>query len=154
MSRLPLQEGARTGGAVVVTRFSCRTRWDILLLWLLHKRIRPAVRARVRGLLGIRLYIDWRQRTVHSVSLWTDPAHLYDMGKVPEHIAVARIPRRHGIQTTCGIYTYEGECAAVMFGVDPNRKPAPLTDTRQEATQPCRATTPNPHPAGRADADS
>jgi hypothetical protein len=51
------------------------------------------------------------------------------MGKVSEHIAVARIPRRRWIQTSCGIYTYQGECAEVMFGVDPIQKPAPLTDT-------------------------
>jgi hypothetical protein len=129
MSRLPLQEGVRQGGAVVVTLFACRTKRDILLIWWLHRRVRPAVRARTRGFLGIHLYIDWRKRTVRSVSLWTDPAYLYDMGKVSDHIAVARVPRRRGIQTSCGIYTHEGECGEVMFRVEPLHKPAPLSDT-------------------------
>ncbi len=129
MSRQRFEEGATRGGAVVVTLFACRTRRDVLLVWWLHRRISPAVLAHARGFLGVRLYFDWRRRTVRSVSLWTDPAYLYDMGKVSEHIAVARIPRRRAIQTSCGIYTYEGECAEVMFGVDHLQKPAPLTDT-------------------------
>lgn len=120
------QEGQRRGGAVVVTRFSCHTKRKVLLLWWLHWRIRPSVKARVRGFVGIRLYVDWRKRIVHSVSLWDDLAYLYDMGKVPEHIAVARIPRKFGIQTTCGIYAYEGDCAAAMFGLEPLSKPTPL----------------------------
>jgi hypothetical protein len=128
MTGLPLEERALPGGAVVVTRFACRTRRNVLLVWWLHHRVKPAVRARVRGLLGIRLYIDWRQRVVRSVSLWTDPAYLYDMGKVDEHIEVARVPRRLGIKTSCGIYTHEGDCSEVMFGVEPLHKPHPLTD--------------------------
>jgi hypothetical protein len=51
------------------------------------------------------------------------------MGKVSDHIAVARVPRRRGIQTSCGIYTHEGECGEVMFEVEPLDKPAPLSDT-------------------------
>ena len=50
------------------------------------------------------------------------------MGEVREHIEAARIPRRLGIATTCGIYTFEGECSAVMFGVERLDKPNPLTD--------------------------
>jgi hypothetical protein len=122
-----IQEGATEGGAVVVTLFACRTRRDLALVWWLHRRVRPAVLAHTRGFLGVRLYIDWRARTLRSVSLWADPAYLYDMGKVSDHIAIARIPRRRGIQTSCGIYTYQGECAEVMFGVPPLHKPAPLT---------------------------
>ena len=128
MSRQLIEEGTTRGGAVVVTLFACRTRRDILLVWWLHRRVRPAVLAHARGFLGIRLYIDWRRRTVRSVSLWTDPAYLYDMGKVSEHVAIARIPRRRGIQTSCGIYTHQGECAEMMFGVSPLRKPTPLAE--------------------------
>lgn len=124
---LPLQAGTHEGGAVVITRFACRTRRDILLLWWLHLRLKPAVRARTRGFLGVRLFIDWRRRQVRSVSLWTDPAHLYDLGEVREHVAATRIPRRRGIATSCGVYTYEGDWRTVMFGKAPDSAPSPLT---------------------------
>jgi hypothetical protein len=137
MSDFPLADRALKGGAVVVTLFACRKRRDILLIWWLHHRIKPAVQARTRGFLGVRLYIDWRRRIVRSVSLWTDVAYLYDMGEVREHVAVARIPRQLSIRTTCGIYTYEGEWSELMFGLEPNQKPNPLADT-------------NPSPAERA----
>lgn len=128
MSEFPLANRALPGGAVVVTLFACRSRWDVLLIWWLHHRIKPAVRARTRGFLGVRLYIDWRQRVVRSVSLWTDAKYLYDMGEVSEHVDAARIPRRLGARTTCGIYTYEGEWTELMFGLEPSQKPNPLTD--------------------------
>jgi hypothetical protein len=120
-------EGASQGGAVVVTRFACHTRRDIVLLWWLHIRLKPAVRVRAPGLLGVRLFIDWRHRIVRSVSLWTDPARLYDMGEVREHVAAARIPRRRGIATSCGVYTYKGDWRKVMFGVEPATAMSPLT---------------------------
>jgi hypothetical protein len=131
---LPLLERAGEGGAVVVTMFDCGSRWNIVLIWLLHRRIRSRVRARARGFLDIRLYIDWRRRIVRSVSLWADPPSVYNIGDVPEHVAVTRIPPRLGIQTSCGMYTYEGACSAVMFGVIPNPRPNPLTGA--QPTQP------------------
>lgn len=122
-----IEEGAHKGGAVVVTAFACRTRRDVLLVWWWHHRLKPAVQARVSGFLGVRLYIDWRRRLVRSVSLWTDPAHLYDMGEVREHVAITRLPRRRGIRTSCGVYTFGGDWRTVMFGQEPADVPAPLT---------------------------
>jgi len=127
LSTLPLLDRAGEGGAVVVTMFDCRSRRNIVLLWWLHRRLRSHVRARAKGFLGIRLYIDWRRRVVRSVSLWADPPSVYSIGDVPAHVAAARIPPRLGIQTSCGMYTYEGACSAVMFGVTPNPRPNPLT---------------------------
>src|SRR5690606_34542686 len=123
-----LQPGTSVGGAMVVTVFACRTRRDVLLVWWLHHRLRSAVQARVRGFLGVRLFVDWRTRVVRSVSLWTDPAYLYDMGEVPEHVATTRIPARRGIRTSCGVYTYQGGWRAVMFGVEPDSAPPPLSE--------------------------
>ena len=128
MSALPLRDHAGEGGAVVVTMFACRTRRDILLVWWLHYRIKPAIQARAPGFLDVRLFIDWRRRIVRSVSLWTDPASLYDLGEVQQHVVATRLPGRRGIQTSCGVYQYEGDCSAVMFGVGPNWKPNPLTN--------------------------
>lgn len=136
MSCSRLEEGGSNGGAVVVTMFACRTRRDILLLWWLHYRLKPAVRAHAPGLLGVRLFIDWRHRIVRSVSLWTDPARLYDMGEVRGHVAATRIPRRRGIATSCGVYTYQGDWRTVMFGLESTAAEPPLTgrptDTRRE----------------------
>jgi hypothetical protein len=126
MSFPRLVAGASDGGAVVVTMFACRTRGDVLLLWWLHFRLKPAVRARAPGLLGVRLFIDWRRRIVRSVSLWTDPARLYDMGEVREHVAATRIPARRGIATSCGVYTYQGDWRTLMFGME-SAAMSPLT---------------------------
>ncbi|HEY8472611.1 MAG TPA: hypothetical protein VIL37_08240 [Natronosporangium sp.] len=126
MTAFPLRDRPGDGGAVVITMFNCRTRRNVLLVWWLHYRIKPAIQ-RVKGFLDVRLFIDWRRRIVRSVSLWTDPAALYDLGEVGPHVAATRLPSRFGIETSCGFYQYEGDCGAVMFGVRPNRKPNPIT---------------------------
>lgn|SRR5690606_8771049 len=133
MSTAPLSERPREGGAVVITLFACRTRRDVLLLWWLHFRLKPVIQARTRGLLGVRLYIDWRQRLVRTVTLWSNPAYVYDMGEVREHVAATRIPRGRAIRTTCAIYTYEGECMAAMFGGEPRRGPGTLPHPLMES---------------------
>jgi hypothetical protein len=128
MTRFPAQGRTGAGGAVVVTLFACRNLRDILVIWWLHHRVKPGVRERTRGFLGVRLYIDWRRRTVRSVSLWADPAYLYDMGEVREHVAAVGVPGQLGVATACGIYMYEGEWTELMFGAPPNGKPVPLAN--------------------------
>lgn len=162
MTAFPLRDRAADGGAVVITLFNCRTRRDVLLVWWLHYRIKLAIARRAKGFLDVRLFIDWRRRIVRSVSLWTDLASLYDMGEVGPHVAATRLPARRGIETSCGVYPYEGDCSAVMFGVRPNRKPNPLTNTypsqpahhpRMKGATECQQTTadrPDPGPAGAA----
>ena len=138
MSAAPLADRPGEGGAVVVTLFACRTLRDVLLIWWLHYRLKPAVRARARGFLGVRLYIDWRQRLVRSVTLWSSPAHIYAIGEVRDHAAATRIPRRRHIRTACAVYTYEGECMAAMFGgrprQGPNTLPNPLLENYPDPT--------------------
>jgi len=135
------------GGAVVITLFACRTLRDVLLIWWLHFRLKPAVWAHAPGFLGVKLYIDWRQRLVRSVTLWSTPAGVYDMGEVREHVAATRIPRWRGIRTACGIYTYQGECMAAMFGGKPrrNRLPHPLVTFPGPHSDPAAHTTSPPH---------
>jgi hypothetical protein len=110
------QEPDNGGGVVVVTAFACRTRRDLLVLWWLHHRLKPAVQAAAPDFLGVRLFIDWRRRLVRSVSLWARPAGLYAMGEVGGHIAATRVPPRRGITTSCGVYGYRGDWRTVMFG--------------------------------------
>ena len=132
MSTAPLADRPDQGGAVVVTLFACRTRWDMLLIWWLHFRLKPAIRARAPGFLGVRLYLDWRQRLVRSVTLWSSPARVYGIGEVREHAAATRIPRRRRIRTACAIYTSEGECLAAMFGGKPRQGPDTLPNPLME----------------------
>jgi hypothetical protein len=52
-----------------------------------------------------------------SVSLWRDIDAIYDMGEVTRHVAAAHIPRRMGIKTRCGIYTFTGDWRRLLFDV-------------------------------------
>ncbi|MCM4080890.1 hypothetical protein [Paractinoplanes hotanensis] len=120
------EESAEPGGAVVVTAFACRTRRDVLLLWWLHRRLKPEVGARAPHFIDVRLFVDWRRRVVRSVSLWSDVTGLYDMGRVAGHIAAARVPGRRGITTSCGVFTYRGEWQTVLFTGQDNEAVSPL----------------------------
>ncbi len=117
---------AEQGGAVVITAFACRTRRDVLLLWWLHHRLKPAVRAEAPSFVDVRLYIDWRRRLVRSVSLWSEVGGLYDMGKVTGHISAARVPGSRGIETSCGVFTYRGDWRTVLFGGEDRGTISPL----------------------------
>lgn len=106
----------QTGGCVVITRFECRTLPRLLYLVLRHSATKRAVRRSAKGYVGSRAIVDWRQRTLMSVSLWRSVASIFSMGEVQEHVVAARLPRRLGIATTCGIYTFAGDWRTVMFG--------------------------------------
>lgn len=123
------REGA--GSVVVVTAFQCVTRRQVLAIWWMHRRLKPAVRAAAPDFLGVRLHIDWRNRLVRSVSLWAKGTGLYDMGKVGGHISATRYPPARGIETSCGVYLYGGDWRTVMFGDGYASRP-PLQTTKGE----------------------
>jgi len=125
------EAGAEAGGVVVITAFACRTRTDVLLLWWLHHRLDARVRAATDKFLGVKLYIDWSDRRVRSVSLWSDIKGLYDMGKVEAHIAATRLPAQRGITTSCGVYGYRGDWRTVLFG-EGYATPAPLQTSEHD----------------------
>jgi hypothetical protein len=108
---------------VVVTRFECPNLPVLLGLVLLHWRIKRAVHRHGKGLIGSRVVILWRRRTMLSVSLWPDLDSVYSMGGVPRHVEAARLPRRMGIRTTCGIYCFAGDWRRVMFRGDVTPRP-------------------------------
>lgn len=118
MSALRREAGAlaRPGGVVVVTQFECRTWRNVIAVWWLHHRVKPAVTKASASFLGVRLYIDWRTRRVRSVSLWSEGVALFDMGEVGPHIRAARAPARWGVETSCGVFGYLGDWRTVMFG--------------------------------------
>jgi hypothetical protein len=114
--RDPVIELDPTGGEVVVTRFECGSLVNLLVLLVLHLRLKRDVRRRASGFLGARPVVDWRRRTLLSVSLWTDLDSIYSMGDVPRHVSVVRIPSRLGVRTTCGVFCFGGDWRRVMFG--------------------------------------
>jgi hypothetical protein len=104
------------GGQVVVTRFDCTALIGMLAIIALHLRVKRDVRRNARGFLGIRLLIDWRRRTILSISLWRDLASVYAMGNVRRHVEAARLPGVLGATTTCGVFCFAGDWRRVMFG--------------------------------------
>lgn len=105
-----------TGGQVVVTRFECGTLRGLLAIIALHLRLKVDVRRRARGYLGVRTLVDWRHRTLLSVSLWQDLDSVYSMGMVPRHVSAVRVPGLLGVRTTCGVFCFVGDWRRVMFG--------------------------------------
>jgi hypothetical protein len=103
-------------GCVVITRFECQTLLRLLFLIALHRRLERDVTRHAKGLVGATAMVDWRNRTLISISLWSDLDALYSMGQVPSHIEAARLPRRLGIATSCGVYAFAGDWRRVMFG--------------------------------------
>lgn len=117
-SLFPGREPGRSkpGGVVVITRFKCRSRRQMLVIVRLHRRLKKKVSAASDGFIGVRLYPQWNERVLLSVSLWRDLTSLYDMGSVPEHVAATRIPGRLGINTSCGVFEYSGDWRVILFG--------------------------------------
>lgn len=117
MARIePLLELQPEGGQVVVTRFECRTIPRLLVVRLTHTRLKRDVRRAAAGFIAVRTVIDWRRRTLLSISLWQSLDSIYAMGDVPRHVSAARLPAQLGVQTTCGIFGLVGDWRRVMFG--------------------------------------
>ena len=111
----PLFELQPEGGQVIVTRFECKNRMQLAFLFALHIRVKRAVRSQSRGLIVSKALVDWRARTLMSISLWSDLESIYSMGEVPRHIEATRVARRIGVRTACGVFCYAGDWKRVMF---------------------------------------
>ncbi|MDI2131063.1 hypothetical protein [Yinghuangia seranimata] len=121
-------------GHVAVTRFECHTLRNLLRILHMHRSIEKEVRRVADGFLGAAHIVDWRRRTVLSVTLWSDLDSLYGMGSSQRHILAARVPGRYGITTSSGLYAFSGDWRAVLFG-----GPVP------ERAEPLRPSTPARH---------
>jgi hypothetical protein len=120
----PLFDLDPSGGQVVVTRFECPNRLALLRLIILHSRVKRAVRRQARGYLGAKALVDWRRRSLLSVSLWDDIESIYSMGNVRAHIVATRRPGKMGIDTASGVYCFVGDWRRVLFRSDcPTRSP-------------------------------
>lgn len=99
-----------------MTTFHCGTIVRTLALARMHWTMKRRVQNAVDGFLDVRLYIDWPQRTIRNVSLWSSKEAISGMGGVPAHVKAVRIPARWGIPTSCGVYEYIGDWRTVLFG--------------------------------------
>jgi hypothetical protein len=110
---LPRAEDRRR--QVVITRFDCGSLVKMLILLALHHRVKKDVRRAAEGFLGATVLIEWRRRTIQSISLWEGLGEIYSMGGVDRHIRVSRVPTKLGIETECDVYARIGEWKKVMF---------------------------------------
>jgi hypothetical protein len=116
MARLaPLLQLQPEGGQVVVTRFECPSLRALVIIRLRHSALKRHVRRKADGFIAVRTVVDWRKRTMLSISLWQSLDSIYAMGNVRQHVAAARVPRLLGVATTCGIYYLVGDWRRVMF---------------------------------------
>jgi hypothetical protein len=111
----PLFDIDPAGGQVVVTRFECPNLFSLVVLALLHRRVRRDVRRRATGFIGVKMLVDWRRRLLLSVSIWEDLESVYSMGRVAHHVTATRLPGRLGVRTASGIFCYVGDWRRVMF---------------------------------------
>lgn len=115
----------------MVTRFHCRHRAALLVLHLLHRRVKREVRRKVEGCLGVTTLTDWRAGDLLSISLWRKADDLYGMGEVRSHVLAARVPGRIEVTTQAGVFSYVGDWRRVMFG-NVYTDGSPLTNWRPE----------------------
>lgn len=120
------------GGAIVVTRFDCPTRRRLIQLIWWHWLLRRHCRRKLKALVDVKMFVSWHNRSLRSVSLWSDAPGIYGMGGIDAHVRMTRMPAQRGIATCCGIFRFAGEWRNLMFGA-PTHAVSPLT------TEPLRA---------------
>ncbi|MFE3905965.1 hypothetical protein ACFXPY_38340 [Streptomyces sp. NPDC059153] len=127
-------------GHVALTRFECRTALNMVVVLLMHMRIKREVRRVAPGFVGAAPVVLWKHRTILSVTLWRTLESMYAMGEVQSHILASRVPHKLGIRTTSGLFPYGGDWKNLLFeaavtDVDPlhERERDPATDAPTSA---------------------
>jgi len=115
----------------VVTHFHCQHRAALVILHLLHRRVKREVRRKVDGCLGVTTLTDWRRGDLRSISLWRNVEDIYQMGEVSSHVLAARVPGRLQVSTQSGVFSYVGDWRRVLFGSS-YTDGSPLTGWRPE----------------------
>lgn len=117
----------------MVTRFECPNLWALVLILVMHVRLKRDVRRHAIGFLGTARLVDWRSRTLLNVSLWEDMEGVHSMGRVRRHVNATRLPSHLGVATDGGVYSYTGDWRRVIFGAGrEGRSPVrPLRESRR-----------------------
>ena len=127
MNDAPLDSPIRNlGGAVVITRFRCRSLGRLLMIMARHKWVEPELRRVAAELIGVSELVNWKQRELLTISVWRRGLGVYDMGQSSRHVASARVPGRVGVETACGVYCYDGDWRKVLFGIEDSKNESPL----------------------------
>jgi hypothetical protein len=126
LTAIPAFELDPSGGQVVVTRFECSSLWTLGALLLLHQRVKHAVSKQAEGFLGAKTLVQWRRRTMLSITLWENIQSVYTMGNVMQHVRASKVPHRIGVATNCGVYCFAGDWRRVMFHVEGVQSHSPL----------------------------
>jgi hypothetical protein len=92
--------------------------FSLVAIWVMHLRLKRAVRARTTGFVDAKALVLWRQRTLLNISLWRDVPSIATMGRVPGHVNAARLPSRLGVATAGCVYPSAGDWREVLFGID------------------------------------
>jgi hypothetical protein len=112
-----MQEDLDLGsGVVVVTRFECGSLLNVLEILRLHRHVKREVHRKARRFIGVKAIVDWRSRTVLSVSLWEDLSGVYSMGEVGSHILATRRTGPLRVATASAIFCIAGDWRKIMFG--------------------------------------
>jgi len=129
-------------GHIAVTRFECRTLLNVVVVLLVHKRIKREVRRVAEGFVGAAPVVLWKDRTILSVTLWRTLESMYAMGEVQSHILASRLPHKLGIRTASGLFPFAGDWKNLLFqatvvDIDPLQRSRDR-DPASEATESTR----------------
>jgi hypothetical protein len=105
-------------GAVVVTRFECPGLLSLLILLIMHRRLKPEIRRAAEGFLDATTIVDWPGRTLLNISLWDSTESIASMGRVPRHVDATRLPSKLGVHTAGAVFEPAGDWRSVLFGID------------------------------------
>jgi hypothetical protein len=112
------------GGVVVVTRFQAKSRFGLIYLRFLHRRVNNDVQRASTGYLGGKLVTNWREKYALSVTLWSSLEDIYDMGGVGSHIIAARRAGNLGLHATASLFPFWGGWSSGLYGGAPSETSA------------------------------
>jgi hypothetical protein len=117
-------DSQKGNGAIVVTRFECPNAWTLLILLIMHRRMKRDIRRAAPGFVGAKVVVTWSTRTMLNISLWDDTGSIHAMGRVPRHVDATRVPSKLGVRTAGAVYDFAGDWRTVMFDIEcPNVSP-------------------------------
>ncbi|MEO6703366.1 MAG: hypothetical protein ABI140_17770 [Jatrophihabitantaceae bacterium] len=106
----------------------------MLVLHVLHHRVKREVKRKAAGCITVTTVTDWGHREMMSISLWRKAEDIYQMGEVTSHVLAARVPGRLDISTQAGVFSYVGDWRKVLFG-NVYTDGSPLTGWRPDTTE-------------------
>lgn len=102
-----------SGAIVVVTTFECSSFVGFARFRMLYRvlawRIRRSVAVQVD-----RTSVDWSERRLTSISLWKSFEDMLTLGDSHHHVSGSRLVLNSEIQTTCELFSCQGDWRAAL----------------------------------------